>query len=204
MANGTAYVFPDYLAPEQRTEMYGLPAQLLYDIVSGNLARQGYSVNSKLLNSLMGLGPQLGEILSKAGYSDYDPTWVTHYIRPGKLGVDDWANMMDYARSFHNTTWESQALPLMDQYQMAGYMDPWKMWVLEGQQRANELIRGQQFNPFTGQYEPVPELTQQGAWATLQVLIEILFPGFMKWIKEQAETTDNPEVARALRPPGTL
>jgi hypothetical protein len=147
---------------------------LLYDIVSGNLARQGYSVNRNLLNSLIGLGPNLGKILSDAGYSGYDPTWVTQYIKPGKLGADDWANMMDYARSFHNTTWESQALPMMDQYQMAGYTDPWKMWVLEGQQRANELIRGQQFNPFTGQYEPVPELTQQGTWATLQVLLETL------------------------------
>lgn len=174
MANGTAYAFPEYLTPEQRTEMYGLPAQLLYDIVSGNLARQGYSVNRNLLNSLMGLGPQLGEILSNAGYSGYDPTWVSQYIRPGNLGADDWANMMDYARSFHNTAWESQALPMMDQYQMAGYLDPWKMWVLEGQQRANELIRGQQFNPFTGQYEMVPQLAQQGQWATLQALLENL------------------------------
>lgn len=183
MANGTAYVFPDYLTPEQRVEMYGLPAQFLYDIVSGNLARQGYSVNSRLLNSLMGLGPQLAEILTKAGYSGYDPTWVTQYIRPGKLGADDWANMMDYARSFHNTTWEDQALPLMDLYQMAGYMDPWKMWVLEGQQRANELIRGQQFNPFTGQYEPVPELTQQGFAATLQSLLQNLINLLDQWIR---------------------
>jgi hypothetical protein len=181
MANGTAYAFPEYLAPEQRTEMYGLPAQLLYDIVSGNLARQGYSVNSNLLNSLMGLGPQLGEILSKAGYSGYDPTWVSQYIRPGKLGADDWANMMDYARSFHNTTWESQALPMMDQYQMAGYTDPWKMWVLEEQQRANELIRGQQFNPFTGQYEPVPQLAQQGFAATLQTLLQNLINLLEQW-----------------------
>ena len=182
MANGTAYAFPEYLAPEQRTEMYGLPAQLLYDIVSGNLAPQGYSVNRNLLNSLMGLGPQLGEILSNAGYSGYDPTWVTQYIRPGKLGADDWANMMDYARSFHNTVWESQALPLMDQYQMAGYMDPWKMWVLEGQQRANELIRGQQFNPFTGQYEPVTELSQQGFGATLQALLQNLINLLEQWM----------------------
>ena len=181
MANGTAYAFPEYLAPEQRTEMYGLPAQLLYDIVSGNLARQGYSVNSNLLNSLMGLGPDLGTILSKAGYSGYDPTWVTQYIKPGKLGADDWANMMDYARSFHNTVWESQALPMMDQYQMAGYTDPWKMWVLEGQQRANELIRGQQFNPFTGQYEPVPELAQQGFAETLQTLLQNLINLLEQW-----------------------
>ena len=160
-------------------------------------------MNSNLLNSLMGLGPQLAEILTKAGYSGYDPTWVTQYIRPGKLGVDDWSNMMNYARSFHNTAWEPQALPMMDQYQMAGYMDPWKMWELEGHQRANELIRGQQFNPFTGQYEPIPELAQQGMWATLQNLMEALFPGFIKWIRETAET-DNPEAARALRPPGTL
>jgi hypothetical protein len=182
MANGTAYAFPEYLTPEQRTEMYGLPAQLLYDIVSGNLARQGYSVNRNLLNSLVGLGPNLGQILSDAGYSGYDPTWVTQYIKPGKLGADEWANMMDYARSFHNTTWEDQALPMMDQYQMAGYTDPWKMWVLEGQQRANELIRGQQFNPFTGQYEPVPQLAQQGTWATLQSFLENLTNLFEKYL----------------------